>query len=152
MKKTEALSSQLLGVCFTLSDRLELLQTISQTRELLYLKTKTVDDLLTELRADHLEIFSQAWKQLFTKPTKSELNEVLGLIEKTIQHFSLVEIALPYHPTAGQLREIVLLLRKNFTDTAIVSVTHQPTLIAGILIHYNGQVIDLSTKKILSHD
>lgn len=146
-----ALATQLVDTLLTQQDRWDLLQTLSKAKQLLYIKTTTIDNFTDQLREDHAVLLKQAAAQLFGIPTQTEIAEVIALIEKTIQRFPIISLRLSYHPNRRQMKELLGFIRSNILPNALIDVTYDTSLVGGTVIQVNGKTIDLSLRETLRH-
>lgn len=97
--------------------------------------------LKTDVRAWVADILNEELSKNETSP----LNYLKKLKEE-LNSFKVVKISLAFEPTALNIEKFSHFIKKYVGEDTILDFTHNPTLIAGCTIIYEGKYRDLSMK------
>lgn len=147
----KALATQLADVLLTQQDRWDFVASLDTAKQLLYLKSNTLETLLEQLPIPHAEILQQTWKLLVAHPSTEQLLEIIVLLEKTVARFPVVSLSLSYQPSRKQLRELVIFLRSKLDQSVLVETVLDRSLVAGVVVRLDGKSLDLSLRETIRH-
>lgn len=94
---------------------------------------------------------SEALSEIFSKGDADKV-KFLESLKESLKNAKTLILGIAFEPTEEIIDKVSIFVRKNFDKSCLLEISYMPELMAGAVIIYEGNYIDLSIKKIFKKE